>query len=421
MGEAEHSDRETLADVPATVADHGDPSACTVERPTTGRSRGDQPRPRPRPAMTRRPAADGPRPPRTRRGRTRAPVMPASRREPSRPSARRPTPRRRPWTAGGTPVRLELRVAPRERPWPSAPLRPSPAMRSWASWAAAAWASSTRPARSGSTAPVALKMILAGAHAGAEAAARFLAEAEAVARLQHPNIVQIYHIGEHDGLPFFELEYVAGGSLAGSSTAPPGRRGEAARLVETLARRHGRGAPAGDRPPRPQAGQRPADAPTGAPKVTDFGLAKALDVESGLTRTESILGSPSYMAPEQAEGKTKAGRPGGRRLRAGGDPLRAADRPAAVPGRDGAGDARAGQDGRAGAAVAAGAGPAARPGDDLPEVPAEGAGPAVRIGRRRWPRTCGGSRRASRSVARPVGGRRSGPGGGAGETRRWRA
>ena len=50
-------------------------------------------------------------------------------------------------------------------------------------------------------------MILAGAHAGAEAAARFLAEAEAVARLQHPNIVQIHHIGEADGLPFFELEY----------------------------------------------------------------------------------------------------------------------------------------------------------------------------------------------------------------------
>ena len=58
--------------------------------------------------------------------------------------------------------------------------------------------------------PCALKMILAGAHAGPEAAVRFLAEAEAVARLQHPNIVQIHHIGEADGLPYFELEYVAG-------------------------------------------------------------------------------------------------------------------------------------------------------------------------------------------------------------------
>ena len=59
--------------------------------------------------------------------------------------------------------------------------------------------------------PCALKMILAGDHAGAEAAVRFLAEAEAVARLQHPNIVQIHHIGEADGLPYFELEYVDGG------------------------------------------------------------------------------------------------------------------------------------------------------------------------------------------------------------------
>src|SRR5262249_53589112 len=60
---------------------------------------------------------------------------------------------------------------------------------------------------------VALKMILAGAHAGGEAAARFLAEAEAVAKLQHPNIVQIFHIDEHDGFPYFEMEYVEGGSL----------------------------------------------------------------------------------------------------------------------------------------------------------------------------------------------------------------
>ena len=61
---------------------------------------------------------------------------------------------------------------------------------------------------------VALKMILAGDHAGAEAAARFLAEAEAVAKLQHPNIVQIFHIAEHDGYPYFEMEFVGGGSLA---------------------------------------------------------------------------------------------------------------------------------------------------------------------------------------------------------------
>ena len=76
---------------------------------------------------------------------------------------------------------------------------------------------------------VALKMILAGQHAGAEAAARFLAEAEAVAKLQHPNIVQIFHIDEHAGCPYFEMEYVGGGSLAdrldGTPPRPARRRG----------------------------------------------------------------------------------------------------------------------------------------------------------------------------------------------------
>jgi hypothetical protein len=150
----------------------------------------------------------------------------------------------------------------------------------------------------------ALKMILAAEHAGAEACARFLAEAEADARLRHSNIVQIYHIGEHDGQPYFEMEYVDGGSLAerldGAPRAPRG----AARLVETLARAmaeaHRRGVVHRD--------LKPGNillTSEGAPKVADFGLAKLLNVESGLTRTDSILGSPSYMAPEQAEGKTK--------------------------------------------------------------------------------------------------------------------
>ena len=197
-------------------------------------------------------------------------------------------------------------------------------------------------------------MILAGGHASPEAAARFLAEAEAVARLQHPNIVQIFHIGEHAGLPFFELEYVGGGSLADRLDGAPGPPREAARLVETLARAIAEAHRLGivHRDLKPANILLTAD---GAPKVTDFGLAKVLDATSGLTRTEAVLGTPSYMAPEQAGGQDEGGRPGGRRLRAGGDPLRAADRPAAVPGRDGPGDARAGQDRRAGAALAAGA------------------------------------------------------------------
>src|SRR5437660_11885541 len=78
-------------------------------------------------------------------------------------------------------------------------------------------------------------MILAGAHAAPEAAARFLAEAEAVAKLQHPNIVQIFHIDEHDGFPYFEMEYVGGGSLAARLDGAPRPPREAARLVETLA------------------------------------------------------------------------------------------------------------------------------------------------------------------------------------------
>src|SRR5205807_3292135 len=82
---------------------------------------------------------------------------------------------------------------------------------------------------------VALKMILAGGHAGSAELERFRTEAEAIARLQHPHIVQIYEVGEQDGLPFFSLEFCAGGSLArqleGKSLTPR----EAAELVETLA------------------------------------------------------------------------------------------------------------------------------------------------------------------------------------------
>ncbi len=152
--------------------------------------------------------------------------------------------------------------------------------------------------------PVALKMILAGAHAGAEAAARFLAEAEAVAQLQHPNIVQIFHIDEHAGLPYFEMEFVGGGSLADRLDGTPRPPHEAARLTDILARAmaeaHRRGIVHRD--------LKPGNillTPEGAPKVADFGLAKLLNAESGLTRTDSVLGSPSYMAPEQAGGKTK--------------------------------------------------------------------------------------------------------------------
>jgi serine/threonine-protein kinase len=148
----------------------------------------------------------------------------------------------------------------------------------------------------------ALKMILGGELAGPEDAARFLGEAEAVARLHHPNIVQIFACGDHDGHSYFEMEYVAGGSLAERLDGTPWEARDAARLVETLARAlhevHRLGVVHRD--------LKPANvlmAADGTPKVADFGLAKSLDVESGLTRTDHVLGSPSYMGPEQAEGK----------------------------------------------------------------------------------------------------------------------
>jgi WD40 repeat protein len=151
---------------------------------------------------------------------------------------------------------------------------------------------------------VALKMVLAGGHAGPDDLARFLAEAEAVAALQHPHIVQLYDFGQHDGLPFFTLEYVPGGSLADKLNGTPLPPKEAARVVEQLARgvhyAHGKGIVHRD--------LKPANvllAEGGTPKVTDFGLAKRVEVGTGLTATGAILGTPSYMAPEQAGGHGK--------------------------------------------------------------------------------------------------------------------
>src|SRR5205085_1277793 len=83
---------------------------------------------------------------------------------------------------------------------------------------------------------VALKMILSGAHAGEADLARFRTEGEAIARLQHPNIVQIFEVGEQGGLPFFSLEFCAGGSLEKKLSGTPLPPKEAARLIETLAR-----------------------------------------------------------------------------------------------------------------------------------------------------------------------------------------
>jgi serine/threonine protein kinase len=171
---------------------------------------------------------------------------------------------------------------------------------------------------------VALKMILAGGHAGAAALARFQAEAEAVARLQHPGIVQIHETGVHDGLPYFSLEFCPGGSLdrklQGTPLPPPA----AARLTELLARAmqaaHDQNVLHRDLKPanvfllpaRDGDGIAIAD-PSGQtahylPKIGDFGLAKKLEADpaDGLTQPGAVMGTPSYMAPEQAGGKVSA-------------------------------------------------------------------------------------------------------------------
>lgn len=156
---------------------------------------------------------------------------------------------------------------------------------------------------------VALKMILAGSHADAETLSRFRAEAEAVAQLQHPNIVQIYDIGEQDGMPYFSLEYIEGETLDDFRKSEPVSESKAAELIETIARAmhfaHDAGIVHRD--------LKPANillTKNGEPKVTDFGLVKRIDGEEVDSQTQNgtIMGTPHYMAPEQAWGQTNIGR-----------------------------------------------------------------------------------------------------------------
>ncbi|MFO0927388.1 MAG: serine/threonine-protein kinase [Gemmataceae bacterium] len=155
---------------------------------------------------------------------------------------------------------------------------------------------------------VALKMILHGELAGEEELRRFRAEAEVVAHLQHPNIVQVYEVGEVGGQPFFSQEFIDGGSLAERLIAGPWVGRAAAELIETLARAihvaHERGLVHRDLKPANILLTR-----DGIPKIADFGLAKRLQQEAGQTQTGHIIGTPSYMAPEQASGLVRATRP----------------------------------------------------------------------------------------------------------------
>ena len=183
---------------------------------------------------------------------------------------------------------------------------------------------------------VALKMVLAGPYARPEEVRRLQAEAEAVARVQHPNIVQIYEVGTHEGRPYLALEYVAGERLDRRTAGAPQPPRESARLIETLARAvhaaHQAGIVHRDLKPAnillaEDRGQRTEDRGQTAgdgkdqgagtfglssvlcplsstPKITDFGLAKRLDDGGpGPTRSGDFVGTPAYAAPEQVGGK----------------------------------------------------------------------------------------------------------------------
>jgi serine/threonine-protein kinase len=156
---------------------------------------------------------------------------------------------------------------------------------------------------------VALKMMLRGESASADDVTRFRTEAQSAARLSHPNIVPVYEVGECDGRVYFSMKYVEGKSLAARVAAGPLPPAEAARLVAAIARAvdhaHNAGILHRD--------LKPANVlldPDGQPLVTDFGLAKQVEGGASLTGTGAIVGTPSYMAPEQAEGRAKeVGRP----------------------------------------------------------------------------------------------------------------
>jgi hypothetical protein len=146
---------------------------------------------------------------------------------------------------------------------------------------------------------IALKMLLAGAYAAPRELARFQREAEAVAGLCHANIVQIHEVGDHEGRPYFTMEFVDGGSLAQKLTGAPQPVRWAAELVASLAEAVSVAHCAGivHRDLKPGNILLTAE---GTPKISDFGLARRLKGEGDLTRTGTALGTPSYMAPEQA-------------------------------------------------------------------------------------------------------------------------
>jgi serine/threonine-protein kinase len=152
---------------------------------------------------------------------------------------------------------------------------------------------------------VALKMLITGSYAGPRERARFQRESEAVARLRHPNVVQVYDVGEHEGRPYFTMEFVDGGTLSQALAGTPQSSTKAAEAVATLARAvqaaHASGIIHRDLKP-----SNVLVTGDGTLKVTDFGLAREIESEPDFTLTGTRIGTPSYMAPEQALGKASA-------------------------------------------------------------------------------------------------------------------
>ncbi|MGL6095736.1 MAG: serine/threonine-protein kinase, partial [Fimbriiglobus sp.] len=151
--------------------------------------------------------------------------------------------------------------------------------------------------------PVALKMMIGGRYGDPIGRVRFQIEAEVVAQLQHTNVVQLYEFGVHDGQPFVALEFVGGGSLAeklkaGGALSPVAAAEMVAKIADAVAAAHAKGIIHRDLKPH-----NILLTPDGEPKVTDFGLARV--GESDMTATGAVLGTPAYMAPEQAAGRTR--------------------------------------------------------------------------------------------------------------------
>lgn len=163
---------------------------------------------------------------------------------------------------------------------------------------------------------VAIKMILSGPYANPKELTRFRREAMALARLDHPNIVQVYEIGTHQGRPFFSMEYVEGGSLEKRLLGQPCAPRSSAQFIKQVARgvqaAHAAGIIHRDLKPgnvllKPHSGHSSGTSPEAAfhpdewtPKISDFGLAKELNASLALTGTGLAMGTPQYMAPEQA-------------------------------------------------------------------------------------------------------------------------